>query len=341
MLSFVESGWYRGDRRWWILLPLLLPLSALIWVLSQGRRRWLSARAPVLSVPILVVGNISLGGTGKTPLIAALVQHLRAHGWSPGIVSRGYGGNGSDFPQLVTPETDAIACGDEPALLVKKTGAPLAIDPVRNRAVNYLLSHTDCDVILSDDGLQHYALRRDVEIAVVDGQRGLGNHLVFPAGPLREGASRLTQVDYCVMNRSGPLPAGLSQLADSSVEMFVEPTGFINVATGEQVGLTPVMKATHWQACCGIGNPQRFFASLADMGLAFTPREFPDHHAYSQDDFNFTGSLPVLMTEKDAVKCQAFARDNWWYLAVEARLPLEFIQSLNSRLRVIQAVKLN
>ncbi|BFM11527.1 tetraacyldisaccharide 4'-kinase [Simiduia litorea] len=340
MPPFVERGWYGQDKRWWPLLLILLPISALLFSIAVLRRAWLSRSAcEIVEPPILVVGNISLGGTGKTPLLAAMVQLLRLKGWTPGVVSRGYGGQTTHYPLLVSSEVSAQQCGDEPRLLVDKTQVPLVVDPNRSRAVAYLLAHCHCDVVLSDDGLQHYALSRDIEIAVLDGQRGVGNGFLFPAGPLREPLTRLHQVDFPVVNVAGPLHASLNSLTEQLVEMRMEPMAFVHVATGARTALQDMPSEQLWQVYCGIGNPQRFFMTLAQQGICYEPHVFPDHYNYSPADFTEWAEDYILMTEKDAVKCRQFAGEHWYYLAVEAHLPPDFIDRLDALLLKVKAHK--
>ena len=340
MWLFIERGWYGNDKRWWLLLILLLPISVLLFVILTLRRLWLTKRvADQHQTPVIVVGNISLGGTGKTPLLAALIQQLRLKGWTPGVISRGYGGEAASYPLFVDADITAAQCGDEPRLLVDKTQVPLVVDPNRPRALAHLLTQCHCDVVLSDDGLQHYALQRDVEIAVLDGQRGVGNGLLFPAGPLREPISRLNDVDFAVVNLAGPVHQSLLSLSHRLVEMRMEPMAFVHVQTGERLALTSIPAECLWQVYCGIGNPQRFFMTLEHQGICYEPHIFPDHHAYTSADFNVSADSFVLMTEKDAVKCRQFAGQHWYYLAVEARLDMAFIDKLDALLLKLKAHK--
>ncbi len=337
-LSWAER-WYNGHP----LFLLLLPLSAIFAVVAALRRTgyrlgWLRAwQAPV---PVIVVGNISVGGTGKTPLTLALVEHLRRQGWRPGIVSRGYGGQGASYPQIVRADSDAAEVGDEPLLLARRAQVTVVIDPLRVRGVQHLLANSDCNLVLCDDGLQHYALARTVEIAVVDGQRGLGSGWPLPAGPLRESAARLGSVDLVVVN--GAWRAAGSMLA-SAATMSLAPAAWQPVsgaaadsATEPPVASagTPMLLPTSGpiHAVAGIGHPPRFFAMLAEQGFQPIPHAFPDHHAYTADDLQFSPPAPVVMTEKDAVKCAGIAPANSWYVPVQAILPDSFWQALTQRL---------
>lgn len=305
------------ERHWYRITPLhllLYPLSLLFRLLA-GLRRMLyrggllkSVRLPV---PVVVVGNISVGGTGKTPLILALAQQFTEQGWHPLIVSRGYLGD-SQLPQHVTPDSRPEQVGDEPLLMARRGLCPVWVG--RDRAAvsrAALLAHPQCDVVLCDDGLQHYRLQRDVEIAVVDGTRGFGNGWLLPAGPLREPVSRLRSVDAVVMNGGDAAPGQFGmQLEGAIFRNLLDP----NLTAG----------AAHFgtsknHAVAGIGNPQRYFNHLKKLGTTFTPHPFPDHHPYRADDLAYPDCDAILLTEKDAVKCAAFADARYWVLRVEAR----------------------
>ncbi len=265
--------------------------------------------------PVLVVGNISVGGTGKTPLVIWLAGFLARHDWKPGIISRGYRGNATFWPQHVRPDSDPLVVGDEAVLIARRTGCPMAVGPNRVRAALSLQKHAQCDIIISDDGLQHYALKRDLEIAVVDSTRLFGNGYCLPAGPLRERKNRLKQVDLVVYNGAR------------------RPGGFTMILTGDEAVniLSPELKvrlaefaSKRCHALAGIGNPKRFFDFLKARGLSFDSRTFPDHHRFVAEDLCFGDDAAVLMTEKDAVKCFRFSAANHWYVSVQAQLEHEF-----------------
>lgn len=321
MSNPLEQAWYRPGS--WS--RCLLPLAWLYGAIARRRRQRLAGegayRAPV---PVIVVGNIAVGGTGKTPLICALAEHLRAAGWRPGIVSRGYGGKARHYPLQVRGDSQAAEVGDEPLLLARRSGCPVVVDPVRSRAVAALLAGGDCDLVLSDDGLQHYALARDIEIAVIDAARGLGNGLLLPAGPLREPPSRLQEVDFIVAN-GGAWPGG--------VHMSLKPTALVQLGTGLRCPLDAWSAGRRVHAVAGIGNPGRFFATLSGLGFELTTHPQPDHHAFTAADLSFGDDLPVIMTEKDAVKCTGFAAPHHWYLEVASELPESFLAALDERLR--------
>ena len=312
-LQPLVRAWY--ERRFW---PWLLwPVGALFaWLATRRRSRYLarrsrSWRAPV---PVVVVGNITAGGTGKTPLVIWLVRWLKERGLRPGIVSRGYGGK-AGYPLLVDAETPAAQCGDEAAMVARRAGCPVVVDPNRGRAVRALLTSADVDIVVADDGLQHYALERDVEIAVVDGLRGLGNGLCLPAGPLREPASRLGECDWVVANGAA---AGLA--ARESV-MRACATAVVHLMTGERLDPAKfVARHPAVLAVAGVGNPERFRATLAALGIDCPLRAFPDHHRFVRADVAAADGTAVLTTEKDAEKLKALPDiAHCWYLEIEMR----------------------
>ncbi|MES3040283.1 MAG: tetraacyldisaccharide 4'-kinase [Pseudomonadota bacterium] len=322
--------WYNGHPLFALLLPLSVVFALIAWLRRTGYRLgWLRVwQAPV---PVIVVGNISVGGTGKTPLTLALVEHLRSQGWRPGIVSRGYGGQGASYPQNVRADSDASQVGDEPLLLARRAAVSVVIDPLRVRGVQHLLASSDCNIVLCDDGLQHHALARTVEIAVIDGQRGLGSGWLLPAGPLRESVSRLQSVALVVVNgawrAAGSMPASAATM--TLIAAAWQPVR-ADVDATDEAAIAPAAGPIH--AVAGIGNPPRFFAMLAEQGFQPIPHAFPDHHAYTADDLQFSPPAPVVMTEKDAVKCAGIAPANSWYVPVQAILPDSFWQALTQRL---------
>lgn len=321
--------WYSGSPWLWLLLPLALLFGVLTGLRRLAfRRGWLPSQK--MPVPVIVVGNITVGGTGKTPLVAALVAQLRAAGYHPGIASRGYGGEPPSQPWTVTANTDVAQCGDEPLLLARRTAAPVVIDRDRVSACRALVEQHGCDVIVTDDGLQHYRLQRDIEIVVVDGERGLGNGHLLPMGPLREPRGRLRRADYVVLNGAASTP---SSAALGGIEMTLAPARWVSLASAETVAVDSWSLSKRVHAIAGIGNPRRFFATLRGLGFEVSAHAFPDHHAYRAGDLDFGDDQPLLMTEKDAVKCQSLAQDKpWWYLAVDADLPAGFYQQLLQQL---------
>ncbi|MHB9101903.1 MAG: tetraacyldisaccharide 4'-kinase [Sulfuricella sp.] len=327
------------QRQWSRLTPwhvVLLPLSILFGLVAALRRVLYRAgllRAIRLPVPVIVVGNISVGGTGKTPLVLWLADFLRQQGYHPGIVSRGYGG-GTQGVVAVDIRSDPAVVGDEPLLLARKSGCPVWIGRDRVAAGNALLrAHTECDVLVSDDGLQHYRLGRDLEIVVVDGERKFGNGLLLPAGPLREGVSHLRSVDAVVVN-GGSLQPEFS--LHNEFEMRLEGGMFYNLRQPEWRARAADFGGKKLHAVAGIGNPQRFFAHLRRLGLAFEEHAFPDHCVFRPQDLDYDDADALLMmTEKDAVKCAGFADERYWALAVEAILSPAFGQTMLQKLRDI------
>ena len=274
-----------------------------------------------LPVPVVVIGNISVGGTGKTPLIIALSQLLSRQGYKVGIISRGYGGSVNGV-HTVSVDDEATVCGDEPLLIKMRTGLPVVIGSDRVAAAQHLLDHHDCDVLLSDDGMQHYRMQRDIEIAVVDSARMHGNGFCIPAGPLREPESRLRQVDMVVFHGDSTRPYHFMLEIDQCKQL----------ASGIEKPLT-AFEGTKVHAVAGIGHPQRFFSQLKAQGMEIIEHPFPDHHVYTAMDFNFDDDLAVLMTEKDAVKCVGLELDNAWSVSANASLSSRLTEDIVSMVR--------
>lgn len=329
-MKVLEKAWY-GEIPW--LLPLW-PLERLYSWLARRRRARLRAQGPWQPpVPLIIVGNISVGGVGKTPLVIALVKALAEQGWKPGVVSRGYGGRASRYPLWVTADSEAAESGDEPLLIATECRCPVMVDPDRVSACQALLQQTDVDVIISDDGLQHYRLGRHVEIAVIDAQRGLGNGHCLPVGPLREPPERLGEVDFCILNRSQDSPHEIRGLPVSA-EMYLQPgqlQGLLDAAI-------PLSAPATVNAVAAIGNPERFFQTLEMLGYNVIRHAFNDHYAFQPEDLMFANDYPVVMTAKDAVKCRKFAQSHHYYLPVSAQLPSSLYNALSERLRRFQPV---
>ncbi len=311
----------RLQHHWYRLSPLhllLYPLSLLFRGLAALRRflyrsgRLASIKLPV---PVVVVGNISVGGTGKTPLTLWLAKQLIDNGWHPGIVSRGYTRDGSSLatPHAVAVDDPAELVGDEPLLMAQRALCPVWISRDRPAAALALLqAHPECDILLSDDGLQHYRLQRDAEIVVIDGARRFGNGLLLPAGPLREPVSRLAEVDAVVIN--GGIPHG------EEFAMSLQGEQFYNLLNPGTALPASAFAGQRLHAIAGIGHPQRFFRHLEQLGLNVQGHAFPDHHHYTADDIALEDADAVLMTEKDAVKCAPFATERCWVLRVDAQV---------------------
>lgn len=291
--------------------------------LRRGLYRVHLLRSTRLKVPVIVVGNISVGGTGKTPLVVSVVETLKRAGYRPGVISRGYRGKARSWPQQVRPDSDPVMVGDEPILISRRTRCPMAVGPKRVTAGEALLKYSDCDIIVCDDGLQHYALRRDAEVLVVDGARRFGNGFCLPAGPLREPVRRMQKVDWVVSNGTA---------AQGEFAMQYEGDTLVNLYDENQTIPLVELKGSGVHAVAGIGNPQRFFERLAQAGLDVREHRFPDHHLYLPRDLDYGNSVPIIMTEKDAVKCQRFARRNMWYLPISVKLDNEFEQQLLKRI---------
>lgn len=319
----LEEVWYGRHPSGLFLLPLGWCYRA---VIGLRRRAYASGllsvyRAPV---PVIVVGNLTVGGTGKTPLVIWLAGYLKSLGYQPGVVSRGYGGRAQRWPQQVRPDSDPNAVGDEAIVIARRTRCPVAVGPDRGAGVAALVDHAACDIVISDDGLQHYALAREIEIAVIDGVRRFGNTRCLPAGPLREPAGRLREVDLVVTNGI----AGRGEFA-----MKYVPTHAVNIAMPGRACSFEALAAEPVHAVAGIGNPERFFAMLRAKGLRITPHAFPDHHRYRKADLDFGDERPIVMTEKDAVKCEPFAAAHCWSIPITAELPEIFATRLETLMK--------
>ncbi len=326
-MTGLEQYWYRTSPAHLILLPA----SWLFGALSALRRflyRSHILESFKLPVPIVIIGNITVGGTGKTPLTLAIAEQLAKHGYRPAIISRGYGGN--HIQQAVTENSSAQAVGDEPLLMAKRNICPVWVGKDRvATARQVLIAHPQCDVLLCDDGLQHYRLQRDMEIAVIDGVRRFGNHYLLPAGSLREPVSRLNTVDAVVINGGQNIPELKNQYA-----MHLSGNIFHNLLHPEKIASAEQFRGLRLHAAAGIGHPQRFFAHLTSLGLSFTPHAFADHHLYKTSDLTFDECDALFLTEKDAVKCMAFADDRFWVLRVDAQIDPALLNHLLRKIAI-------
>jgi subfamily B ATP-binding cassette protein MsbA len=326
--GFLENSWYQKSNWLFLLWPISLITK---FVSSRKRRRYLSGALSSWKpdLPIVVVGNIVVGGTGKTPIVIWLAKNLLKMGYKPGIVSRGYGGRAAQYPLLVDETTPVTDSGDEPYIIATNTKCPVVVSPNRVQAVKKLVADTDCDVIISDDGMQHYQLDRDVEIAVFDGLRGTGNGLCLPAGPLRESLDRIKDVDF-VVSSSKSLDGVLIK---EDYVMEYKPIEWIRISDDESFPSDnwPLSRAVH--AVAGIGNPAKFFNLLRNLGLQPIEHSFPDHYQFTQDDLSFNDQLPVVMTEKDSVRCQDIHLTNIWYLKVEADIHNDLIEKIAIKIK--------
>lgn len=330
-MSFIDKLWYTPSWYHWPIIFLLFPITLLFWVLSAGRRLAFQTqlkKSTAVTAPVIVVGNISVGGNGKTPLVVYLAKRLRQEGYNPGVLSRGYGAQQASFPHSVTASCTAQQVGDEPVLMRQHINCPLVIDPIRARGATKLVDEHKCDVIICDDGLQHYALERDIEIAVMDGQRLTGNGCLLPAGPLREGKWRLQSVDFVVLN------GGLAN--NGEYLMALESGRLVNVSNPNK-SLSIHDLSLDVSAIAAIGNPQRFFTMLEQKQVKLKACiSFVDHHKFNVKDIP---DGAVIMTEKDAVKCREFAHKDCWYLPVNAHLPQQFDTKLIQKLKQVSEKK--
>ena len=320
----LERHWQRLTPLSLVLLPLSMAFCALVW-LRRTLYRLGVLRSIGFPVPVIVIGNITVGGTGKTPLVIWLTDFLRQAGYRPGIVTRGYRGQSSVWPVSVTKDTAVNLVGDEALLLARRCNCPVMAGPDRIASIHALLNQ-DCNLIVSDDGLQHYRLQRDLEIAVIDGVRRFGNGLCLPAGPLREPVSRLKSIALRVAN---------GQPREGELGMQLSPTHFYSLRQPGQQTSAEQFRPTFVHAVAGIGNPERFFDSLRALGLRILPHAFPDHHTFEARELEFGDNLPVILTEKDAVKCQHFAAPHFWVLAVDAQPDVRLGEKILQRLKEI------
>ncbi|MEM0910861.1 MAG: tetraacyldisaccharide 4'-kinase [Pseudomonadota bacterium] len=325
------SGWYRPPTWQWLLLPIMM----LFAVLSSMRR--ICYRLGILSayksqIPVIVVGNITVGGNGKTPVVSALIEHFLNSGLSPVLLTRGYGGTCKRFPHVISPDDTATFVGDEPAMIKGRYNISVIVDPKRKRGMRFIEHNISADVVICDDGLQHYALGRDIECCVMD-SRGVGNGYLLPLGPLREGHWRLNTVDFILVNGEQQLGC-LTSVSTSVAHFVIAPQKFINVKNGKTLSLHEAVNRfcdKETIALAGIGDPERFYSTLASIGIA--PRQqqsFADHHVYKKDDL--PDAEIVIMTEKDAIKCKEIASENCWYLQINAELPNHVYDYINAKL---------
>lgn len=305
----LDEYWYQPN----LVTLILLPVSWLFRLIVSIRRYLYGIgllNSTKLPVPVIIVGNITVGGSGKTPLVIALVKLLQQAGYQPGVISRGYGGMAQSWPQQVRTDSDPRMVGDEPVLIAKNCDVPMAVGPDRVAAAEQLLKYHDCDVIISDDGLQHYALRRDIEMVVIDGVRRFGNGHCLPAGPLREPQSRLSDVDFVITN-------GLAMRMEYPMQL--DAFTAVNLMTKNKRPISDFVDQTV-HAIAGIGYPDRFFNHLKKKQINIIEHPFPDHYAFNAEDIDFQDDITVFMTEKDAVKCQQYATENMWVVPVSIKL---------------------
>ena len=341
-MRLIEKVWFQQHSAKWLLVPLLLPLTCFFWLLSSLRRqcyRFKLLKSYKISKPVIVVGNIGIGGNGKTPVVVCLVEHAKKMGFKPGVISRGYGGNPPQQPYLLSSSSTSIQAGDEPVLIYNRCNVPVAVGSNRIDSA-HLLIEQGCDLIISDDGLQHYRLQRDIDIVVIDGKRFFGNGLLLPAGPLREGIWRLSDANLLIANGGEPkiVHTKLGSF-EKLLTMKLLATEICHLKSGKRISIAEFLandnlfKQTnngsvdvkYVNAIAGIGAPQRFFDTLKQIGFDINLQKgFVDHQDFVEKDFaQFSSEIPLLMTEKDAVKCNVFAQEHWWYLPVEASFTFE------------------
>lgn len=320
MKNFIQNAWVKKGAIFYLILVPLSWVFAVITALKRWAYRAGVLKSYALPVPVIIVGNINVGGSGKTPATIWLVNQLKQHGYKPAVISRGYGGSATQATS-VTPASLPSIVGDEPVLIASRSQCPVWIGADRVQVATELLkAHPACNVIVSDDGLQHYRLKRDVEISIVDAHMPPQGLYLLPAGPLREPVSRLNTVDAIVINgETSNIKAG-GNLLNSTFQMQLVGEQFYNLADASIKATADDFAGKHIQAMAGIGKPERFFAHLRQLGLNFASLSFGDHYAFSAEDLTKIDCDALLMTEKDAVKCKSFAKPHYWVLPVEASI---------------------
>jgi tetraacyldisaccharide 4'-kinase len=321
------KAWHAKVSWLWLLLPLSLLFRFIVFIRRIVLQTFFQGGA--FAVPVIVVGNISVGGSGKTPLIIALAAALTNRGFTVAIVSRGYGGQAPSYPLEVEADTAVEHCGDEPLLIRQKLAnrdCYVVVDPDRNRAVNFVLQQYNCDLVLCDDGMQHYRLYRDAEIAVVDGSRGFGNGFCLPVGPLREPISRLASTTFVAVNGDCDFDDNVAP----DINYCLQPVCFRQLATGQMVPIAEWALSNTVHAVAAIGNPQRFANTLKSLGFEVILLRFDDHEVMTESDLTFEDNYPVIITAKDAVKFTKTDLDHVWVLEVDVTLPEPFVNDVLS-----------
>ena len=333
-MRMIEKVWFTSYWAKWPLIILLLPLTLIFWGLSHLRRYFYRCgvfKSFKVSAPVIVVGNIGVGGNGKTPVVVSLIERCQKQSIKVGVISRGYGGNAPQYPYLVTKQSTPVEAGDEALLIYQRCQVPIMLGSDRVASAQALID-LGCELLITDDGLQHYRLARQVEIIVVDNKRRFGNGFLLPSGPLREGKWRLSTVNHVIYNMASPLPEGSVDNAQNTVQeipsknhiaMYLAPENICNMVTGEVISLVEFYKKyPKVNAVAGIGDPNRFFTTLKNHAFDLhSTKGFNDHHDFTANDFAaYSDEYPLLMTEKDAVKCDTFAKMHWWYVPVNAQM---------------------
>jgi tetraacyldisaccharide 4'-kinase len=321
-MDWLVNSWYNAHPIRWILAPLSGVYRLVMQIRKYCYQQDVFTRYKA-TAPVIIVGNITAGGTGKTPFVIWLCQQFKQAGYRPGVISRGYGGNYTQKLMEVTLESDPRMTGDEPVVISSATQCPVIVSADRKASCEALVTHHGCNIIISDDGLQHYRLQRDVEIVIVDGKRLFGNEYCLPAGPLREPLTRLEDVDFTVFNAGHDHPLSM-HLKHSELVQLTDHTNRIKVDgfAGQTV-----------HAVAGIGNPHRFFEQLRSAGLTVIEHAFADHHDFQKSDLEFNDQKPIIMTEKDAVKCRSFSDDRCWYVATETIVTDHLFDSIHQLIR--------
>ena len=314
-VSFIEDSWYKKRLWLWILWPFSRLIKSLV---TRRRNKFLlnSELSWKPNIPVIVVGNIIVGGSGKTPFVIWLSKVLEEQGYKPGIVSRGYGSKSTQYPLVINDDSRVEDSGDEPLIIHRNTNRPVCISPNRTQAVKKLLEDTDTDIVISDDGLQHYKLGRDMEIIVFDGLRGIGNSLCLPAGPLREPLERSKAADFIV---SSTKRLNIEEIHEDCL-MTYKPLEWVRLSDNRRFPAKDWPLSRNVHAVAGIGNPSKFYNTLTALGLNLVEHSFPDHYQFKEEDLNFEDNHPILMTEKDAVRCMDMMNKNLWYLSIEAEI---------------------
>ena len=332
----LETIWYKKGKGKWFLLPFTLLYCAIHafqrWKLTRSRRS-------KITIPVIIAGNISIGGTGKTPTVIYLAKLLKNAGYRPAIISRGYGGNAAKWPQRVTANSNPEQVGDEAVLIAERTDVPVVVGPDRYVDILYLRSKYDCNVIISDDGLQHYRLHRDIEIVLIDTHRQLGNGWCLPAGPLRESVCRIKEVDFVLFNngfkQNTPRKTLFTQQYKPksiySMQLSGEIIYSLRIKGRSQNVIDLSGQTIH--AVTGIANPDNFYQTLERFGLQLIKHSFADHYDFKSKDLEFYDNKMVIMTEKDAVKCRRFFPKNCWYLPIEVQIDAAFDHLLLDKLK--------
>jgi len=312
--DFFLNIWYGKSRFMYLLYPIT-GLYCMVVTVRLVLYKLNILKSQAFDVPVVVIGNITVGGTGKTPLVIWLANYLKDSGYRPGIISRGYLGKAQSWPQQVRPDSDPVMIGDEAIVIARRTQCPIAVGPDRVASCAALLKYHDCDIVLSDDGLQHYRLERDVEIMVVDGVRRFGNEHCLPAGPLREPVQRMEKVDFIVANGVAKTSEYAMRYTSTVIYRLLDPSDTMTLSS---------LKSNSVHAVAAIGNPSRFYDFLKGQGLNIVAHDFPDHYAYFAHDLDFADDKMIILTEKDAVKCQRIANDKMWVLPVDVDIKREF-----------------